>query len=148
MNPPHAKSQPNLQPCYWPIRELPGLSDRNQIRLQKCGINTTEDLLAAVSTLDKKQELARRLQMHIHHVNKWLALADLARIPSVGCQYCGLLLHSGIISAAQLAQMPIHTLHQQVLRLHVAMIQRRDLCPPIDEIARWIQQAKLLNMAR
>ena len=85
--------------------------------------------------------MASKLQLHLQYVNKWIALADLARIPSVGTQYCGLLLHTGMISVAQLAQTPTHRLHQQTLRLQVATLQRRDLCPAIELVKQWSQQA-------
>jgi predicted flap endonuclease-1-like 5' DNA nuclease len=88
--------------------------------------------------------LANQLQIKFQYVNKWVALADLARIPGIGCQYCGLLLHAGIGSVVQLAQTPAHRLHQQILRLQVATMQRRDLCPHVDEVAGWIKQARAL----
>lgn len=44
---------------------------------------------------------------------------------------CGLLLHAGVISVVQLAQIPTHRVYQQVLRLQVATLQRRDLYPAI-----------------
>ncbi|NEO63853.1 MAG: DUF4332 domain-containing protein, partial [Moorea sp. SIO4G2] len=47
------------------------------------------------------------------YVNKWVALADLARIPSIGCQYCGLVLHAGICSLTQLAQTPPGLFHSK-----------------------------------
>jgi hypothetical protein len=72
-------------------------------------------------------------------------MANLARIPSVGCQYCGLLLHAGVASADQLAQMPVELLHQQILKLHVATMQRNDLTPSVDRVQKWIQQARLVR---
>jgi predicted flap endonuclease-1-like 5' DNA nuclease len=84
------------------------------------------------------------LPIKVQYVNKWVALADLARVPGIGCQYCGLLLHAGICSVTQLAQTPAHKLHQQILRLQVATLQRRDLCPHVEEVAGWIKQARML----
>jgi Domain of unknown function (DUF4332) len=133
-----------IQPCDWPIEQLPGLSHEDRSHLIECGITTTGELLQTASTQETKQALASRLQIHLQYVNKWVALADLARIPSVGCQYCGLLLHAGIASAKQLAQTPVHRLHAQIMRLHVATMQRRDLCPSVDEVQGWIQQAKAI----
>jgi len=133
-----------LEPCDWPIAQLPGLSDQNQSLLQECGIATTGQLLEKATSRDRRLALANQLQIHIQHLNKWVALADLARIPSVGCQYCGLLLHAGVASANQLAEIPIHRLHQQVLRFYVATMQRRDLCPSVEQAQDWIQQAKML----
>jgi len=54
------------------------------------------------------------------------------------------LLHAGICSVTQLAQTPAHKLHQQILRLQVATLQRRDLCPHVEEVAGWIKQARML----
>jgi hypothetical protein len=136
-----------IQPCNWAIEHLPGLNHQDESKLLECGIKTTRQLLQKVSNLTARQELANRLQINIQYVNKWVALADLACIPSVGCRYCGLLLHAGICSVKQLSQMPPHRLHQQVLRLHVATMQRRDLCPSVDEVQQWIQQARQLTIS-
>ncbi len=131
--------------CDWLIKQLPGLSQEEQSRLQNCGIQTTAALLKQGRTLEDKVVLANKLQIHLQYVHKWVALADLARVPSVGTQYCGLLLHAGIGSVAQLAQTPTHRLHQQILRLQVATMQRRDLCPTIDQVQQWRQQAQLVR---
>lgn len=128
----------------WPIEQLPGVSDRHQAQLKQCGITTTGKLLRTASTPEAKLSLAHQLGIPIQYVNKWVALAELALIPTVGCEYCGLLLHAGIASVKLLAQMPVHKIHHQVLRVQVAMMQRQDLCPTPDRVALWVQQAKLL----
>lgn len=138
-----AASSP-IQPRTWPVLELPGLSQIDCQKLLECGITTTAELMAATRTPETKQALASRLQVHTHHVSKWVAMAELSSIPSVSCQYCGLLLHAGIASVSQLAQTPVHRLHQQILRLHVATMQRRDLCPSVEEVQGWIKQAQML----
>jgi predicted RecB family nuclease len=130
--------------CDWQIEQLPGLSTEEQLQLQNCGITTTKHLLQAAQTPQARLVLANQLQVHIHHVNKWVALSDLARIPSVGTEYCGLLLHAGVASVVQLAATPTYRLHKQILRLQVATMQRRDLCPAVEVVQQWIQQAKLL----
>jgi len=134
-----------LQACDWSIEKLPGLSEQDQSQLIACGIHTTQQLLLKAKTQAAKQEFANLLQIHIQHVNKWVALADLARLPSVNYQYCGLLLHAGIASVVQLSQTPLHRLQQQILRLQVATMQRRDLCPSVDEMQQWIQEAEILK---
>lgn len=130
------------RPCDWSIEQLPGLSAQDRAKLQACGVTTTGQLLKQASTPQLRQALANQLQIKSQYVNKWVALADLARIPGIGCQYCGLLLHAGICSVTQLAQTPAQRLHQQILKLQVAMMQRRDLCPGVDEVAAWIKQAR------
>jgi Domain of unknown function (DUF4332) len=129
----------------WSIDQLPGLSAEDLTRLTAYGIHTTLELLQKGKTLEQRTLLSNQLQIHIKHINKWVALADLARIPNVGCQYCGLLLHSGIASPGHLLQTPPDRLHRQMLRLQVTNLQRRDLCPTFAEVEQWSQQARLLS---
>ena len=131
--------------CDWSIGDLPGLNKPECLLLQKLGIATTGQLLAVAPDAETKHQLAMSLGTKIQYVNKLVALADLARLPGVGCQYNGLLLHIGIISVKQLAQMPADKIHRQLLRLQVATLQRRDLCPDLDRVQTWIGQARGLN---
>lgn len=131
-----------MQPCYWSIDKLPGLKEKEQQLLQSLGIATTKDLLNKANTSQGKETLASLLQLNIKYVSKWVALADLARIPRVGCQYCGLLLHAGVASVTQLTQTPVHRLHRQIMRLQVATMQRKDLCPSVELVQQWIEEAK------
>lgn len=126
----------------WRIERLPGLSEEQSQQLKQLGIETTVELLVQTQTPNQQRSLSAQLQLHPHHVQKWRAMADLARIPAVGCQYCGLLLHAGITSPAQLAQMPLYQLHRQLVRLYVAVMQRQDLCPSLEDVAGWINQAR------
>jgi predicted flap endonuclease-1-like 5' DNA nuclease len=128
----------------WSIGDLPGLNKPERVLLQELGINTTRQLLTIAPDAATKQQLAINLGTKVQYVNKLVALADLARLPGIGCQYNGLLLHTGIISVKQLAQMPAHKIHQQLLKLHVATLQRRDLCPDIAQVQGWIKQAQIL----
>ncbi|MEQ8962331.1 MAG: DUF4332 domain-containing protein [Coleofasciculus sp. C2-GNP5-27] len=142
-------NQPKIHHRSIPVRDraidqLPGLSEPDCVKLQQQGITTIGQLLKRANSRQSQQVLANQLQIKAQYVHKWVALADLARIPSIGCEYCGLLLHAGIISVKQLAQTPTHKLHQQILRLQVATMQRRDLSPTVDQVAAWIQQARML----
>jgi hypothetical protein len=131
--------------CDWSISELPGLKPPDCLSLQALGITTTTQLLQQAPDATAKRQLAIELGEKIQYVNKLVALADLARLPAIGCQYNGLLLHTGILSARQLALVPAHKLHQQLLRLHVATLQRRDLCPNLAQVQSWIKQAQELG---
>ena len=141
----HKTHGSSVQVRDWPIAQLPGLSNENQSQLEGCGISTTAQLIGQTKTPTAKALLAAQLQVNIRYVNKWVAMADLASIPSVGCEYCGLLLHAGVASPAQLAQMPVVRLHLQILRMHVATMQRNDLTPSVDRVQKWIEQAKLFS---
>jgi Domain of unknown function (DUF4332) len=131
-----------LPPPEWLLTQLPGISPEDSLKLDEMGLRTTTDLLKHTQTLAKQRQLAARLQMPDRWVRKWVALAELSQIPSIGCQYCGLLLHGGVTSVAQLATMSTHTLHRQILRLQVVTIQRRDRCPPPGIVSQWIQEAQ------
>ena len=142
---PQPNAQKNLiKSCNWSVEQLPGLSQEEKFQLQSCGITTTKALVQQGLTPASRLALANKLQVHLQYINKWVALADLARIESVGTQYCGLLLHAGVISVAQLATIPTYKLHQQVLRLVVATVQNKDLCPKVEQVQQWSQQAKML----
>ena len=134
-----------MKSFYWPIEQLPGLSKTNQEQLKSLGINNTEDLLRVTQTKTNKQHLANQLKCQLQLISKWVALADLARVPSVGCDYCGLILHAGIISVNQLAQTSVSSLHRQILKLQVATLQRKDLCPSPDMVKTWINEAKIID---
>ncbi len=125
------------------IEQLPGLSAEDCQKLKDNGITTTHALLKkAGQNKAQKEALAIALGIRFQLLTKWLAFADVARIPAVGCQHCGVIVHSGIISLDQLAQTPIDKLHKQILRLQVQNFQRADLCPDMAEMSIWIKQAQ------
>ena len=134
-----------MQPHYWSIEQLPGVKQQEQELLKSHGIISTRELIEQANSPHKQEILAAQLKLNLKHIQKWVALADLARLPSVGCQYCGLILHSGVISVFQLAQTPFHLLHRQVMRLQVATLHRKDLSPSVDLVKRWVEEAKLLT---
>lgn len=134
-----------MKSLYWSIDLLPGLMLSEQKLLKAQKIENTLNLLQQTKTLESKIDLASKLKLHLKHLHKWIALADLARIPSVGNQYCGLLLHAGIISVGQLAQTPFSQLHRQIVRLQVTTIGRKDLTPPVTQVKQWVEEAKILS---
>lgn len=127
-----------------PITDLPGLSQPQIEQLSAIGISTTFDLLRQGNSLKQRQHLSQKLQTNVKHINKWAALANLARIPSVGCQHCGLLLHAGVSTPQQLATMSVQQLHPQLLRLQIQLFNRADLAPNLAQVSGWIQQAQAM----
>ncbi|MEI6063093.1 MAG: DUF4332 domain-containing protein [Pseudanabaena sp. ELA748] len=128
------------------IDQLPALSAEDCTKLKNHGITTTIGLLKkAGASRSQKEALAIALGVRLQVLLKWLAIADLARIPAVGLEYSGVILHSGIASIDQLVQTPLDKLHKQILRLQVQNFQRADLCPSIDQMALWIKQAQKTN---
>ncbi|MEO0458468.1 MAG: DUF4332 domain-containing protein [Cyanobacteria bacterium P01_A01_bin.114] len=133
-----------MQPQNWPIQQIPGISRQQHTQLANVGITTTFELMRYCQRSLQKQHLSRSLSISMRDLNKWIAMADLARIPSVGGDYCGLLLHAGIGSVAQLAAMSVQQVHKQIQRLQVQNLRRADLCPHRGQVAEWIQGARRL----
>lgn len=124
------------------ISHLPGLSGAQIEQLSACGILTTFDLLRQGNSVRQRQQLSAQLSTHIKHINKWTALANLARVPGVGCQHCGLLLNAGVSSPQQLATMTVQGLHPLLRRLQIQLLNRADLAPDTAQVATWIRQAQ------
>lgn len=137
-----------MQPQYCSIERLPGLTTAEQKLLRDFGIKDTKELLKRTNTLEKKQDLASKLQIEQKRVYKWVALADLARIPSINYQYCGLLLHAGVISVSGLSQTSFDRLHRQIVRLQVATLGRKDLSPQVEQVKQWVDSAKILQNSK
>ncbi len=129
----------------WSVTDLPGLEPDLICGLEQLGIRTTLDLLRQGTTPSQQVAIAAHVRIPLQAVQKWITLAHLSQVPSVGCQHCGLLLHAGVSSVAQLTTIPVARLHRQVMKLHVATMQRKDLCPSVDVVSQWIQQARLLH---
>lgn len=127
------------------IDQLPGLRPDDLQALREQGISTIAQLWDRTRTPAHQRHLAQHLHCSLRDVQKWSAMADLARIPGIGCRYCGVLLHVGVRSSQQLARSSAPKLHQQILRLQVLLIQQREHCPEPGQIARWIQQAASLQ---
>ena len=128
--------------CNYSIDRLPGVSAAQAQQLSNVGITTTFDLLRQGNRLPQRQALSAQLNMHIKHINKWTALANLARIPGVGCDYCGLLLNAGVSTPQQLATMTVQRLHPQLQRLQIQLLNRADLAPDTTQVAGWIRAAR------
>ncbi|MBD2256732.1 DUF4332 domain-containing protein [Pseudanabaena sp. FACHB-2040] len=131
-----------MRPQNWNLGQLPGMTSEFEQQLAHLGIETTAQLLKRSQNAEARQSLARQLHQPLRYINKWVALADLARVPSVGCQYNGLLLHAGVMSVSQLAQTALGTLHTQIRRFHVTTLNRSDLCPDPGQISVWVREAR------
>ena len=129
----------------FPLHQLPGIPADILASLKVKNIETTLSLLKAAPTLERRQALARSLDLRDPVIGKWFAMADLARLPAVGTHYCGLLLHSGIHSVAQLAIADAGRLHRHILRFNVALLRQKNQCPQLVDVMQWIQQAKHIN---
>lgn len=125
-----------------PLASLPGMTEEQVALLHQAGLQTTADLLKATRSPTDLRAIAQSVHLPLRYVQKWSALAELAQLPSVGCQHCGLLLHSGVASVAQLAAQPPGRLHTRIRKLHTMTLRRTDLCPTPDQVVQWVREAK------
>ncbi len=129
----------------WAIAKIPGLKAAECDRLGSCGIKTTYQLLNQTRKPQGIEELAAKLKISAHYVKKWAVLADLARIPGVGYQYCGLVLHCGVVSPQQLGQTQIQRFYPQLMRLCVSATRETTGCPSRGDVVGWIQAAQCVK---
>ena len=129
----------------WPIADLPGLKTSDRRKLEQSGLQTTADLLALQQNPDRLRTLAARMRLREPQLQRWIAMAELAQLPGVGCQHCGLLIHAGIVSLPQLAQISPQHLHRQLMRLQVATVRSPQHCPTPAIVDSWIYRARLLT---
>jgi hypothetical protein len=113
-------------------------------QLADLGLTNTRQLHRYGQSPQHRQTLAATLKLPERYITKWVVLSALAQIPTVGCDYSGLLLHAGISSVEQLANSSTQVLYPRIQRLHVATMQRSDLCPSADQVTLWIQNARAL----
>jgi hypothetical protein len=126
----------------WPLSVLPGISEEQLQQLSRLNLHTTADLLQLTRSPQILESAAAKLQLPLRYLQKWAALSDLAQLPSVGGQHCGLLLHSGIASVNQLAMTAPGSLHTRIRKLHTMTMRRSDLCPTPDQVVCWVREAK------
>jgi len=77
-------------------------------------------LLRQVHKRSDQQKLAEEMYINVQRVTRWAIMANLARIPSVGCEYCELLLNAGIYPASQLARASTCDLQKRIMQFQLA----------------------------
>jgi hypothetical protein len=128
------------------IALLPGISPIDLKNLKSLGINTNLALLERTIDRQRQEELALKMGVNLKNILKWMALADLSRLKSVGNQYCGLIMHSGILSCRQLSQASVPKLHRQIIRLQIATLSHKKLNPPLPLVKTWVKEAEELGI--
>jgi hypothetical protein len=131
-----------MNPPTYPLADLPGMTPDYVRQLSGLGLTNTRQLCQVGRSSEHSRALAARLKLPQRYITKWVVLSALAHVPTVGCEYNGLLLHAGVSSVEQLAQSSTQTLYPRLKRLYVATLQRSDLCPSPDQVTLWIQNAR------
>lgn len=131
-------------PAELPLSQIAAINPEDALLLEQQGIVTNLDLLGYAGRHSERPLLAEQLAVTVQQVNRWVILADLARVPSVGATYCDFLLQMGICSTVQLARTPMEDLQRTVSRFQMPILQQAELCPDMGLIATWIGQARQL----
>lgn len=139
-------AQTLVESAELPLDQISSVSAETADKLQQLGMSTNLDLLQGAGMKSRRQALAEQTGVTIQQINRWVVLADLTRVPSVGTAYADFLLQIGICSTLQLASTPIGDLQKQVNRYKMPILKQASLCPDMSLIATWSIQAKQLRV--
>jgi predicted flap endonuclease-1-like 5' DNA nuclease len=109
----------------------------------KAGITTTEALLEACASPQKREALAEKTGISTTLLLEWANLADLFRIKGVGEEYSDLLEEAGVDTVVELAQRNPDNLYQALRETNEreALVRR---LPTLKQVKDWVAQAKVL----
>jgi predicted flap endonuclease-1-like 5' DNA nuclease len=111
---------------------------------EKAGITTTEALLEACASPQKREALAGKTGISTTLLLEWANLSDLFRIQGVGEEYSDLLEEAGVDTVVELAQRNPDNLYQalQETNEREALVRR---LPTLKQVKNWVGQAKKLR---
>ncbi|RME45717.1 MAG: DUF4332 domain-containing protein, partial [Caldilineae bacterium] len=131
-------------PPFISLTLIKGIGRKTAAHIQRTtGINSLALLLQAGATPEGRAQLAQQLRKAEHIVLRWVQLADLMRVESVGSDYSNLLWEAGITAipdlAAQNPAMLGRLLENTNRRLRLV-----NRLPSAAQVERWVEQAKKL----
>lgn len=125
------------------IAKIEGIGDVYGQKLQKAGIQTTADLLAAGASPQGRKELAEKTDISGKLILEWVNHADLFRIRGVGEEYSDLLEEAGVDTVPELAQRNAENLYAKIVETNQEKKLVRRL-PTQAQVGDWVAQAKEL----
>ncbi len=125
------------------IIDIEGIGDTYAEKLRTAGINTVDVLLEKGATPQGRTTLEESTGIAHKLILKWVNHADLFRINGVAGQYAELLEASGVDTVPELAMRNAENLHEKMKTVNAEKhLVTRD--PSLDEITRWVAEAKTL----
>ena len=125
------------------IDQIEGIGPTYAQKLLDEGVKTTDDLLDAGATPDKREQLSIKTGISEKLILEWVNLADLFRIKGVGEEYSDLLEEAGVDTVVELARRNPENLHAKILEVNdEKKLVRRP--PTLTDVTSWIEQAKKL----
>jgi predicted flap endonuclease-1-like 5' DNA nuclease len=125
------------------VEEIEGIGRVYASKLNKIGVNTTDELLEAGGTRQGRKELSEKTGISETVILEWVNMADLFRIKGIGEEYSELLKEAGIATVIELARRNPANLYETLVGVNNAKnLVRRT--PTLNQTKDWIEQAKNL----
>ena len=125
------------------VEEIEGIGSTYAKKLNKAGINTTDEMLDAGSTKQGRKALSEKTGISETIILEWVNMADLFRIKGIGEEYSDLLKEAGVSTVVELARRNPENLHEALVGVNEAKkLVRRT--PTLNQTKDWIEQAKNL----
>lgn len=125
------------------IIDIEGIGETYAEKLRTAGITTVDALLEKGATPQGRATLEESTGIAHKLILKWVNHADLFRINGVAGQYAELLEASGVDTVPELAMRNAENLHEKMKTVNAEKnLVNRD--PSLDEITRWVAEAKTL----
>jgi predicted flap endonuclease-1-like 5' DNA nuclease len=143
---PSAKSSKTVSepsPRSAKVEEIEGIGRVYASKLNKIGVNTTDELLEAGGTKQGRKEISEKTGISETIILEWVNMADLFRIKGIGEEYSELLKEAGVNTVIELARRNPANLNETLVGVNNAKnLVRRT--PTLNQTKDWIEQAKNL----
>jgi predicted flap endonuclease-1-like 5' DNA nuclease len=125
------------------IIDVEGIGPTFTAKLQKAGVQTTDDLLKMGGKPKGRQDLEKATGISHSKILEWVNHVDLYRIEGVGSEYSDLLEEAGVDTVVELAQRVPANLAAKLAEINAKKKLVRRV-PGEATVAEWVKQAKKL----
>jgi predicted flap endonuclease-1-like 5' DNA nuclease len=125
------------------IVDVEGIGPTFAAKLQKAGVQTTDDLLKAGAKPKGRQELEKATGISAAKILEWVNHVDLYRVEGIGSEYSDLLEEAGVDTVVELAQRVPANLAAKLAEINAKKKLVRRV-PGEVTVAAWVKQAKKL----
>ena len=120
------------------------MGHRNETKLRKAGVRTTDSLLKVAATRTGRRRLAKETGLSESDILSWVNRADLLRITGVGSEYADLLEVAGVDTIRELRRRNPERLLEAMTELNLRKRLVRRL-PTEGMVSGWVNEAKALE---
>jgi uncharacterized membrane protein len=141
-----AKEEPEVEPAVQPIKSLAYIEGIGKVyskKLHTAGITNVDELLEKGSTPKGRKEIIKATGISEKRLLRWVNMADLYRVQSIGKEYADLLEAAGVDTVPELAQRAPASLLEKMTAANAQKKLVRRL-PTISQVENWVAQAKSL----